>query len=779
MAKAIAVFADGTGNSAAKIFKTNVWRLYNALDTSEPELPTVRRQIAYYHDGVGTSSFKPLAVLGGAFGWGLKRNVLDLYTFLCRNYEPGDLIYAFGFSRGAFTARVLAGMVVREGLVVKTSEEDLSIYARDAYRRFRRQFNPTGGLVTPLRKLRDAFIDRWRKINNRKTYEERQADQGHANHVADVEFVGVWDTVAAYGMPIAEVTRGIDDWIWPLSMPNYQLSPRVKRGRHALALDDERDTFHPLIWDERGETDPDHVKQVWFAGMHSDVGGGYPDDSLAFVSLHWMLSEASLAELRFQNAAVDEIKRILNANGALHDSRRGIGAYYRYQPRKISARVDPPDRTTLLMQDPEPKTSALLTSVKIHDSVFQRIQHGPDRYAPIVLPGKYMIVSSDGEGTRPPKELAAAKRAEDQEGVWDRVWHKRVNYFTTVAISAYLTLLPLWHLMSPPPACVGPQCLLAPAIYAVGGLLPAVAQPWIDAFAATPGRAVVMLLIIALLLRRSRRLETRSRDHMRALWEQSLGLPRVTTASPPTWNWIRRLRTHPRYQRFFQSLKWTALPAIFGVTLLVASIGLVAGSLGMGVLRTGIWMAEYSNFWCREGKEEKFTTSTRCWPLPQAVEAGKRYRITVTVKEPWVDRTIDTNVGGFGSARMGFVGNVLAPLRRSLSAQWFQPMVKIVSTGGSFAIVPLEMQRADVSEPRYTAQFTAPKTGRVYLFVNDVLLPSWVRRAETFYMNNAGSATINIDPVVPPPLASIDLPRDASTGRGHEVSGASRLLRSF
>jgi uncharacterized protein (DUF2235 family) len=257
MAKVIAVFADGTGNSAAKLFKTNVWRLYNALDISEPGSTNRTRQIAYYHDGVGTSSFKPLAILGGVFGWGLKRNVLDLYTFVCRNYEPGDRIYAFGFSRGAFTVRLLAGMVVREGIVVTTSEEDLKIYSQDAYRQFRRQFNPTGGLVTPLRDVRDALINRWRRITMRRTYKERQADKVHANHVADVEFVGVWDTVAAYGMPIAEITRGIDDWIWPLSMPNYQLSPRVKRGRHALALDDERDTFHPLIWDERGETDPD------------------------------------------------------------------------------------------------------------------------------------------------------------------------------------------------------------------------------------------------------------------------------------------------------------------------------------------------------------------------------------------------------------------------------------------------------------------------------------------------------------------------------------------
>ena len=102
--------------------------------------------------------------------------------------------------------------------------------------------------------------------------------------------MGVWDTVAAYGLPITEMTRGIDEVVWPLSMPNYRLSNKVRRARHALALDDERDTFHPLLSEEGYEPnptegDPPKLKQVWFAGAHSDVGGGYPDDGLAYVAL--------------------------------------------------------------------------------------------------------------------------------------------------------------------------------------------------------------------------------------------------------------------------------------------------------------------------------------------------------------------------------------------------------------------------------------------------------------------------------------------------------------
>src|SRR5262245_57631313 len=131
--KIIVLLADGTGNSAAKLFKTNVWRLYRALDLSDPPPQGKVRQIAYYHDGVGSSTFKPLTILGGVFGIGLKRNVMEIYTFLCRNYNRGDRIYAYGFSRGAFTARVLAGLILAEGVLRCRTEEELQRYTVDAY----------------------------------------------------------------------------------------------------------------------------------------------------------------------------------------------------------------------------------------------------------------------------------------------------------------------------------------------------------------------------------------------------------------------------------------------------------------------------------------------------------------------------------------------------------------------------------------------------------------------------------------------------------------------
>ena len=143
--KTIFLFSDGTGNSSAKLQKTNVWRLYEALDLgcgkgSGGKSPT--DQVAYYDNGVGTSSVPLLAALAGVFGFGLARNVRALYTFLCRNYEPGNRIMAFGFSRGAFTIRLLVSLVAKMGLVECRDETDLTLQVRDAWREFRSGFKP-------------------------------------------------------------------------------------------------------------------------------------------------------------------------------------------------------------------------------------------------------------------------------------------------------------------------------------------------------------------------------------------------------------------------------------------------------------------------------------------------------------------------------------------------------------------------------------------------------------------------------------------------------------
>src|SRR6202043_559854 len=132
MHRKIILLSDGTGNSSAKVWRTNVWRVYESLDLSGSD------QVAFYDDGVGTAAFKPVAILGGAFGYGLKRNVIDIYKFACRNYRgDDDEIFGFGFSRGAFTMRVVMGVILEQGIVEASSETELHAKATAAYRAFR------------------------------------------------------------------------------------------------------------------------------------------------------------------------------------------------------------------------------------------------------------------------------------------------------------------------------------------------------------------------------------------------------------------------------------------------------------------------------------------------------------------------------------------------------------------------------------------------------------------------------------------------------------------
>src|SRR5262249_7853572 len=334
-------------------------------------------QVARYDDGVGTSSFKPLAILGGAFGWGLKRNVIDLYKFICRTYTPGSKIYAFGFSRGAFTIRVLIGLIAREGLVPFTTQDELDAKAIDAYRSFRRaRYHIAAGAV--FRPIGEIFVFFRNFLFGRERYDATKNIQD-----VSVRFVGLWDTVAAYGLPVEEWTLGIDRYLWPLELPDRKPWAKIENACHALSIDDERTTFYPVLWDESG-VPPGKLTQVWFAGVHGKVGGGYPDDSLAGVPLQWIITEAQVAGLVFkvtpkQPDALLVADSSRDKDGRLYDSRQGIASYYRYGPRDLFA----------LCNDDYHKVR---TPVRIHHSVFERISGGSTAYAPVGIPQNYEVV---------------------------------------------------------------------------------------------------------------------------------------------------------------------------------------------------------------------------------------------------------------------------------------------------------------------------------------------------------------------------------------------------
>lgn len=239
MPKRIILLSDGTGNSSASFWRTNVWRMFSALDLANND------QVACYDDGVGTSSLKPLALLGGAFGVGLRRNVISLYKFACRNFRSAnDEIYAFGFSRGAFTIRVVIGLILDQGLIPAdaTSETELDRRARAAYRAYhKRHFHTNWGLI----------VKQIKKWFGKDPVEKSVMPSDRI--IPTVRFLGLWDTVAAYGLPIDEMTRGVSQWLWPLEIPSHTLHPSVNWACHALSLDDERTTFHPVLWNERNE----------------------------------------------------------------------------------------------------------------------------------------------------------------------------------------------------------------------------------------------------------------------------------------------------------------------------------------------------------------------------------------------------------------------------------------------------------------------------------------------------------------------------------------------
>jgi hypothetical protein len=507
--KRIILLSDGTGNSASKVWKSNVWRVFESLDLRASE------QVAFYDDGVGTSSFKPLAILGGVFGWGLKRNVLDIYKFLCLNYEKGDQIFAFGFSRGAFTIRVLIGLVLSQKLVTGATDAEVYRNAKMAYRAYRREnFHTILRIESLFRFMRDAVLYLF----------GARYDKDKNTEVKEIEFLGLWDTVAAYGLPVDEMARGVSQWIWPLELPNRKFDTRIQRACHALSLDDERTTFHPVLWNEKG-VPPGVLTQVWFAGVHSNVGGGYPDDSLAYIPLCWIMTEAESRGLAFKtkpNKPDDPDPDMMvharwrrDKDGRLYDSRNGLGGYYRYGPRKIE------DLNHMRFSRREHDFVDNETTI-IHETAIQRAIGGAHRYAPIGIPHSYQVMSE--AGIRPQsdyeQDAEVTERCEAQKFIWNQVWRRRLIYFVTVFASIYLALYPLVVTTDSSGEFQTRLHLVSTAIRALNAFLPGALSLWIEAYARDPSHFVVLGCLVVLLIWLGVKLGTKIEERMERIWRQ-------------------------------------------------------------------------------------------------------------------------------------------------------------------------------------------------------------------------------------------------------------------
>ncbi len=427
MAKNIILCADGTGNKGGYSPDSNVYKIYKAIEIHDPG----NEQIKFYDNGIGTGTNKIFRAFTAAFGFGFKRNVCDLYAFLARNYEPGDRVYLFGFSRGAATIRAFSGFIAACGLVKNKdsngnprTDEKIKSYIEEAFVAYKRAPKHPG------------LAQQFREHNN-------------SHGCIDIEFLGVWDTVSALGFPEKWDITGIgmfalnllfialgrlSDNFFPHRFYNYELSDNIKYACQALAIDDERTSFWPKVWNESARA-AGSVEQVWFAGMHSNVGGGYARPGMAYVTLYWMMQRASRRQLIFKEDAMKSAFGNSHINGRIYNSRDGLAVFYRYHPREIDKLCK----------------GKIQGVVQIHKSVIERLQRRTANYAPGQLPGKFVIVdSADGNTGNMVEAENAPNWKKFNNTIRNWVLCRKWLYGITLELLLGIVISALWFWNKPP-----------------------------------------------------------------------------------------------------------------------------------------------------------------------------------------------------------------------------------------------------------------------------------------------------------------------------------------
>jgi hypothetical protein len=736
MPKKIVVFADGTGN-AFTVQESNVWRLYEALDQTRPD------QIAHYIKGVGTSGFKPFAVLDLATGIGVPSNVRRLYEFICWNWRENDEIYMFGFSRGSFTIRTLIGLMDHEGLIPAQIGNEAVTHAEmrrnvmGAWRTYRSKTIPwwkTFPTVWLARTVRNVVLGvfhlaaRW--LLGWRLYSEvgRATSAQHRCRVP-IKFVGLFDTVEAFGVPIEELRSAIDWAIWPISFRNSTFSETVIRACHALSLDDERTAFHPLRIDRKTAKDRARIKEVWFAGVHSDVGGGYPEDDLALVPLNWMTQEIG-NDLRFIDGARKLIAEKASPYASIHDSRSGLSVFYRYRPRTVGDNGGPP---------------------LIHYSVAEKIAFGVDRYAPVTLPDTAYVLMPDGtpheikgfDQTRlapagaalapvSPQMALALKAVESLNDpdraivslTLDNIWRRRVAYFSLLFTAFVIASLPwtvkpavaffrqtmqaaatrlglasywdaLWTWASN--SDQASSAFLGSVFQLIGSLLPGYAKPWSEALIERPTACGIVIVLAIVLYVWNGTLRDRIADLARQAWlpaEKTAATKKKKENAKTKDSIPSSLATKIRRSRLAALVECV----VSRYALPLAAIALIYAAVGVSISRSTVTLRDGSGAICAEGGvDEKrpaatklqpgqtvirdgFETSRLCWASGVALEEGQHYALWIEMTDPpFFDRTIMTDIAGFKDA--SWIHVLAWPIRRWWTADWFQPIARIGPSG--------------------------------------------------------------------------------------------------
>lgn len=331
--KRIIVCADGTWNVQDQVNdETGTRRPTNVTKLARAVLPRDRNgihQVVFYREGVGTGPGID-KFTGGAFGAGIEDNVVALYRSILYNYSPGDEIYIFGFSRGSFTARSLTGFMKFAGLV----EKDDDYFVPDIYACYE-----SGN---------GAGTAQWQKANRRIK---------GTRPCPEIRMIGVWDTVGSLGAP------GVLGQVFNSKKYQYHrvgLFDEIKHAFHALAIDERRKPFLPTLWEPPAGW-AGKLEQVWFAGVHCDVGGGYSPDGLANLALHWLVDRAAELGVEFDPVYLAPFRGV--PESVLHDSMT-----LKYRPLGSVVR---------------PIGLAKNGNESVHESVLRRMEHAESKYVPL------------------------------------------------------------------------------------------------------------------------------------------------------------------------------------------------------------------------------------------------------------------------------------------------------------------------------------------------------------------------------------------------------------
>ena len=347
--KRIAIFLDGTWNTLEN--NTNVWRLKSLCD------PNAANQIVYYSKGVGTSFGETLR--GGVEGYGIDKEIIDAYTWLTECFEPGDEIFIFGFSRGAYTSRSLSGLVAKCGILKPGAP--LSI--EQLYARYRRRTDRTINDLLHGPEPTD-IEERWIVKYCEPT---------------KIKMVGVWDTVGSLGSPIDSLKSKVVKYLFL----DTHLRVQNEFAFHALAIDEQRRSFEPTLWtkttNNAAPTDAPpprplgEVEQRWFVGAHANVGGGYSSDILAQPPLQWLMGKAAGLGLQFRDTFVaDGQSPTAPIADSYHDFGHGLVRFF--VPRFYRPIGTDPDKGTASTTERINET--------IDSTVFDRWRGNPDYRPP-------------------------------------------------------------------------------------------------------------------------------------------------------------------------------------------------------------------------------------------------------------------------------------------------------------------------------------------------------------------------------------------------------------